>query len=213
MATLGDIIIRVQQLLSVAAGLSAQTYGQPKIVQYVQMAYEDLFNRRFWDDYTRETTYNLNGTTGKTVEDLSSVIKSFKDIEYIWYEDYNNPLGRAPTNRSNSVIRMASFAPDMDAACPFVILPVDLTGTIKVRYRTKDTLPYTETSVVNMHEELIVRAAAAMYVSFDGANSTAIQVLNNSYSTMLATLERLEGQHSKSLYSYDNPSVDRWHDA
>ena len=213
MATLGNIIIRVQQLLSVAAGLSAQTYGQPKIVQYVQMAYEDLFNRRFWDDYTTSSVFTLNGTTGKTVEDLSSLIKSFKDIEYIWYENYNNPLGRAPTNRSNNLIRMASFVPDADAACPFIILPVDLAGTIRVRYRTKDALPYSENSEVNMHEELIVRAAALMYVTFDGANPGAIQSLSNSYSSMLATLERLEGQHSKSLYSYDNPSVDRWHDA
>jgi len=213
MAKLSVIITRVQELLGLSAGLSTQTYAQPKIVQYVQLAYADLFIKRFWDDYSSVSTFTLDGTTGKTVEDLTDLIKSVNDIQYIWYQDYNNPLPKAPNNRPLVNINVACFTPYRDVTCPFRIYPLNASDVIHVRYRTKDTLPYSENDEVNMHEELIVRRAAMMYVMNDAANQTLIQLFTSLYNEHLMQLERLEMKDNRSLYSYSSQNVTEWHDA
>jgi len=66
---------------------------------------------------------------------------------------------------------------------------------------------------VNMHEELIVRRAAMMYVMNDAANQTLIQLFTSLYNEHLMQLERLEMKDNRSLYSYSSQNVTEWHDA
>ncbi len=213
MATLSTLITRVQELLSLAGGLGVQTYAQPKIVQFIQSGYADLADRRFWNDYTQEASYTLDGTTGKVTADLTNIIKSFRDVQYIWYGDYASPLPRVPNNRSQTMIRQLGFTSSGDPTCPFKVLPIDNTGTVHVRYRSKATVPFSEIDDVPMDEELLVRYAALLYLSFDNANQTAITVVNKMYTERLDKLEKLEDNHSKSLYSSSNQIVSEWHDA
>jgi hypothetical protein len=213
MATLAQLITRVQELLSLAGGLGVQTYAQPKIVQFIQMGYTDLVDRRFWNDYTQEASYTLDGSTGKVTTDLTNIIKSFRDIQYIWYGDYAAPLPRLPNNRSQTLIRQLGFTSSGDATCPFKILPVDNTGTVHVRYRSRATLPFTETTEVPMDEELLVRYSAFLYLTFDNANQAAMSIVKTLYTERLNELEKLENNHSKSLYSVSNQVVSEWHDA
>jgi hypothetical protein len=213
MATLSTLITRVQELLSLAGGLGVQTYAQPKIVQFIQMAYTDLADRRFWNDYTQTVTYTLDGSTGKVTTDLTNIIKSFRDIQYVWYGDYASPLPRAPNNRAPDIIRQLSFTSSGDPACPFKIMPVDNTGEVHVRYRSKATVPFTELDNVPMDEELLIRYAALLYLSFDNTNQAAITIINKMYVERLNELEKLENNHSKNLYSSSNQTVTEWHDA
>lgn len=213
MATLSTLITRVQELLSLAGGLGVQTYAQPKIVQFIQMAYTDLADRRFWNDYTQEATYTLDGSTGKVTTDLTNIIKSFRDIQYVWYGDYASPLPKAPNNRSQTLIRQLSFTNTGEASSVFKIMPVDNTGDVHVRYRSKATLPFTELDEVPIDEELLVRRAALMYLTFDNANQAAITLVNNMFNERLNKLENLEDNHSKNLYSSSNQTVTEWHDA
>ena len=213
MATLSTLVTRVLELLSLAGGLGVQTYAQPKIIQFIQMAYTDLVDRRFWNDYTTQSTYTLDGTTGKVTTDLTNIIKSFRDIEYVWYGDYASALPKAPNNRSQTMIRQLSFAASGDPTSPFLILPVDNTGEVHVRYRIKATVPFTELDDVPMDEELLVRFAALLYLTFDNSNQAAIQFVNKMYVERLDKLEKLEDNHSKNLYSSSNQTVTEWHDA
>lgn len=213
MATLAELITRVQSLLSLAGGLGVQTYAQPKIVEFIQMGYTTLCNKRFWNDYTQTAMFTLDGTTGKVTADLTNVIKSFKDIQYIWYEDYANPLSKVPNNRYGSIVRQLGFGNSGIASCPFIIYPVDNVGNVYVRYRTRATTPFTEDQEVPMDEELLVRWAAMMYLTFDNANQAAIQLVTKLYSDHLNDLEKLEENHARSLYSVTNQAVTEWHDA
>lgn len=213
MATLAEIITRVQNLLSLAGGLNVQTYAQPKIVEFVTMGYNTLYKKHFWKDYTTVEKFTLDGTTGRVTADLSAKIKSFKDIEYIWYQDYATPLPIAPSNRSPDMIRQLSFSNSGIASCPFVIYPIDNTGEVWVSYRTKATLPFAETDEIPMDDELLVRWAAMMYLTFDNANQAAISLVTKMYSDYLNELEKLEDNHAKSLYSYTAQTVTEWHDA
>lgn len=213
MATLGALITRVQSLLSLAGGLGVQTYAQPKIVEFIQMGYTTLCNKRFWNDYTTTGSFTLDGTTGRVTADLTNVIKSFKDIQYVWYEDYATPLPKAPNNRYGAMIRQLCFGNSGIASCPFVIYPITNIGNVYVRYRTRANTPFTELDEVPMDEELIVRWAAMMYLTFDNANQAAIQLVTKMYGDHLAELERLEENHAKSLFSVTNQAVTDWHDA
>lgn len=213
MATLDDIITRVQEILSLAGGLNVQTYAQPKIIQFVQMGYNTLYKKHFWKDYTKVEMFTLDGTTGRVTADLSTKIKSFKDIQYIWYQDYATPLPIAPDNRSPDMIRQLSFGASGVAACPFIVYPITNSGNVWVSYRTKATLPFNETDEIPMDDELLVRWAAMMYLTFDNANQAAIQLVTKMYSDYLAELEKLEDNHAKSLYSYTAQTVNEWHDA
>ena len=213
MATLAEIITRVQELLSLAGGLNVQTYAQPKIVQYVQMGYNTLYMKRFWNDYTKVEKFTLDGMTGRVTADLSTKVKSFKDIRYIWYKDYATPLPLAPSNRAPDMIRQLSFGPSGIVSCPFNIFPMDNSGEIWVAYRTKANLPFKETDVVPIDDELIVRWAAMMYLTFDNANQAAIQLVTKMYAEHLSELEKMEDNHARSLYSYTAQTVTEWHDA
>lgn len=214
MATLGDLITRTQTLLSLAGGLAVQTYAQPKIVEFLKMGYATLFDLRFWDDYTTTETYDLNGTTGKTTQDLSAVIKSFRDIQYVWCGDYASPLPRAPDNRPPHLVRQRSFTTSADPLCLFKVLPIDTTGQVHVRYRKRmDIADVNESTEVLMDEELLVRWAAMMYVSMDNANQQAISTFTSMYTDRLAILSKAEDQHEKTLYSSDMQTVDQWYDA
>ena len=213
MATLAEIITRVQNLLSLAGGLNVQTYAQPKIVEFITMGYNTLYKKHFWTDYTTVEKFTLDGTTGRVTADLSAKIKSFKDIEYIWYKDYATPLPIAPANRSPDMIRQLSFSNSGIASCPFVIYPIDNTGEVWVSYRTKATLPFAETDEIPMDDELLVRWAVMMYLTFDNANQAAISLVTKMYSDYLNELEKLEDNHAKSLYSNTAQTVTEWHDA
>lgn len=213
MATLGELITRVQNLLSLAGGLNVQTYAQPKIVEFIQMGYNTLFIKRFWRDYTKVEKFTLDGTTGRVTADLSTKIKSFGDIEYIFYKDYATPLPIAPSNRAPDMIRQLSFSNSGIASCPFTIYPMDNTGDVWVTYRTKAILPFNETDEVPMNDELLIRWAAMMYLTFDNANQAAMQLVTKLYTDHLSELEKLEDNHAKSLYSYTAQTVTEWHDA
>ena len=213
MATLADIITRVQELLSLAGGLNVQTYAQPRIVQFVTMGYNTLYKKRFWKDYTKIEMFTLDGLTGRVTADLSAKILKFSDIQYVWYQDYATPLPIAPENRTPDMIRQLSFGPSGVAACPFTVFPITNSGNIWVAYRTKAIMPFTETYEIPMDDELLVRWAAMMYLTFDNANQAAIQLITKMYSDYLNELEKLEDNHSKSLYSYTAQTVNEWHDA
>lgn len=213
MATLGTLITRVQELLSLAGGLGVQTYAQPKIVQYIQMGYTTLSQLRFWDNYTNETSYTLDGTTGKVTTDLTDIIKSFGDIEYVWLSQYDNALPRAPKNRDENTIYYPCIKPSGVVTCPFKIIPVTTTGAVRVRYRTAATLPFTETDEVPIDEELLVRWAAMMYLTNDAANPAMVQTMTALYKERLSKLETIEGQQSKSLYRVNTSVMTGWYDA
>ncbi len=213
MATVAQLITRVQDLLSLAGGLGVQTYAEPKIIQYIRMAFEDLSDRRFWKDYTILETFALDGTTGKTTADLSSKIKYFRDIQYIFVGKYTKPLPKIPDNRPLEQIHSYGFTNSGDPACPFVITPVTTTENIHVRYRVRPSITYKENDNIPMDEELLVRFAAMMYAVNDAANQTMISMLTNLYTTRLDLLEQAENQHAKLMMSYSNSTVYEWHDA
>lgn len=210
MATLDVLITRTQELLSLFGGLNVQTYAEPKIVQYIQMGYATLFDKRFWDDYTFVGTYVLDETTGKVTEDLSDVLKSFKDFQYIWYEEYDVPLPRMPSNRNPARVQQLCFTTSGDPKCLFRVLPATTSGTVNVRIRTRAETPFKEQDEVPMDEELLVRWAAMMYATNDNANPQLTQTFTSLFTDRLAQLEGLEQQHSKSLYSYSDQTVDTW---
>jgi hypothetical protein len=213
MAKLSDLITRTQTLLSLYGGLNVQQYAQPKIVEFIQMGYTTLFDMRFWDNYTVVNQYDLDGVTGKTTQDLTTVLKRFQDFQYLWLDGFNQPLPRIPNNRAPSMVFQPSFTTSADPKCLFKVIPVTTTGKILVRLRTIADLPFKETDDVPMDGELLTRWASYMYASSDNANTTLISVLQSLYTERLGTLMKQEDQHAKSLYSYDTQTIDEWHDA
>jgi hypothetical protein len=209
-ATLDVLITRTLDLLSLVGGLNVQTYAQPKIVQYIQMGYTTLFDKRFWDDYTTVETYDLDGVTGKTTQDLTDILKTFKDFQYIWYHDWDVPLPRMPSNRNPSHVTQLCFTTSGDPRCLFKVIPYDTTGTVSIRVRTRANTPFVEGDEVPMDEELLVRWAALMYATNDNANPQLTQTFTQLFTDRLDALTQLEQQHSKSLYSYSDQTVNQW---
>src|SRR5687768_10716401 len=137
MATIKELVERIETRLFLAAGLDVQIHAEDQIVEMLRGVYNTLFDDFFDPNYTLYMQATLDGTTGKVVEDLSTIILRYQDIHSVFWDTDETPLPRVTPGTNPSRIRRRSILPSGEASSVFRLYPNDETGPVHIWYKTK----------------------------------------------------------------------------
>jgi hypothetical protein len=196
-STLSQLITRVQERISQAAGSGIQIYAEDRVAEMIWHKFETIFDTRFWPDYSTWETMTLDGTLGVVTTDLTDKIKRFEDIGIIYPEDSDTPLTRVtpfsmnPNNIGGTSARVYESYMATDTSKVFRVWPRASTGNLEVFYRTKPDQFVAEDEIL-FDEQALILGAAWDYLEDDGTNPNASSKMERLY------LDRVD-QISKNL--------------
>lgn len=179
MASIKQLIERIETRLFMVAGLDVQIHAEGQIEEMLRSTYNTLFDD-FWDpEYTLYTSAMLNGTTGEVTTDLSTMILRYKDIHTVYWNEDEDPLPRVSPGASFGRIRRRSMMPSGKAETVFKVVPSDETGPVHIWYRTRiaddiwDDQKYD--TPINMDDEVLLLGVVYEFLVNDDSNARATE--------------------------------------
>lgn len=192
--TLRQAIDGVLARVGLASGADVQVYSEDIIKAIIHHKINVLFDEHWWPQfYNPGETFTLDGTTGVVTADLTTKIKRYQDIRFVWYKDDKTPLPRIGTrDNPNNVKRMSIVAYGVGGKI-FRIYPLNTTGNLTIAYRTLPTLPENEDDVIDFDRDLIILGSAYDYLNGLGTNPSEEEKLltffNNRYDQLKKIIE------------------------
>ena len=175
---LTQLVTRVTERLSMVSGRSVQLYAEDRIVEMIQHKFDILFDLVFWSQFCSWRTSTLDGTTGVVTENLTTILKRFKDIQVIYRYGTDIALNEFPQSVLNPDTVKGStpkfFEPVSNTEKVFRIIPVTATGQITYRIRTKPD-PFTEEDEINFDDQALILGATYDYLEDSGTNPQATE--------------------------------------
>lgn len=177
MATIKSLIERVETRLFLVSGVDVQIHAEGQIEEMIRSTYNTLFDD-FWDqNYTYFITTTLDGTTGEVVEDLSTLITRYQDINTAYWDTDETPLPRVSPGASLSRIRTRAIMPSANPTKVFKMVPATETGSVHLWYRTRLTDDIWETqnydTQIMMDDEMLLHGVVSEFLVNDGSNMEA----------------------------------------
>lgn len=187
MPTLREVIDAVLLRASLEGGVDTNQYADEPVAQIIQSTFDSLFDMWWWPQFyvPADVSFALDGTSGTVTTDISSKIKRFIDIRYVWYGNNQSPLPRANIRSNPRNVRQQCIAPINDASKVFMVLPVTSNDTITLAYRTKPDTFEGDDAVIDFDKELLVLGAAYDYINSIGLNPGAEDKLQSMYQMRL----------------------------
>lgn len=212
MATIEQLLVRIETELYLAAGLDVQTHAEDPIINLIRKYYNIYFDKFWWDNTIVQETMTLDGTTGKVTIDLSEKILRHNDIYSIYYSTGPKPLPKRSLAVNPAIATRICYGPESDATKVFKIYPITTVGDVHLFYRTRiaDSVWESITTIteINMDDELLVSSVCADYISTEGSNPDEVTKHQRMAADRLKTLTRLEldGGFSKTSQANNIPT-------
>lgn len=214
MATIETLVNRILTRLFMVSGLDVQVHAEDQIVDMLRSSYNELFEKVWWRYNTFAVNATLDGTTGQIVEDLSSSILRFKDINSIYYDLEETPLPQLTPSGRLSEIRTRCYAPNNSPKL-FTFYPQDETGQVTIWYRTWvpdavwDNNQFT--TELNFDSEVLMYSVMMEFLAVDDSNQTAAKLYAGKFRDRLNELQQQQWQapFSKRNLERDGP-LTRW---
>ena len=142
--TISQVVQDALGILGEVTGVGTQAYSEPRMVKDAGRAFNMLFKKHWWRQYTTWTTQTLDGVTGTVVSGTAfTQVIDFDDFAAVHPVNSSSPLPTMPelTNPSSITGDTARYWTAMNASEPSYrgkkirIIPVTATGDINVRAR------------------------------------------------------------------------------
>ena len=182
-STLSDLVSRTLTRLSQVGGAGVQTYSEDIIAEMIQHKFDELFDRRFFDEYSAWYTWALDGTLGVVTTDLTDIVKRIQDVRVIFREGYNTPITKLSTSvnpflYSGVIPKGYTGHPSANRALQF--WPKSATGNVNVHARTKPEA-FQPDDEIKMDDQVLILGAAYDYLEDDGSNPAATAKFQTMY--------------------------------
>lgn len=199
MATIGTLIARVEARIALAVGLDVQIVDEPRMLEMLRSKYNSLFDDTWWTNYMTLGTYDLDGTTGLIVGDVTDKINRFVDIHSVFYNQLPDPLPILKFNLNPTQSRRPCLTPFVsDPTKMFKVYPVDQVATVNVWFRTRlrddQWEQDNDETEVNMDDEMLILGTVFEYLSDDGSNDSAAQKYQGLFMERRKQMTKLEFQ-------------------
>lgn len=216
MATIEQLITRIESRLALAAGLDVQVGAEDRLIEALRHKYTILFDDFWHRRYMNFKSLPLDGVTGTVAVDLSADIKSFDDINGIYYDQDEKPMPQLDIGTNPASYRTRCVFPNSDPQKVFTVYPLDTTGTVYFWYRTKlgedvwDTPLYN--TEINMDDELLILGTVYDFLVDDGSNQRAEQKFERMFNSRLKQIRDKQWimPISKTSQATDGPAT-RWY--
>lgn len=180
MATIQTLVERIEKRLFLLSGLDVQIHAEDQIVEMLRGVYNNLFDD-FWDqDLLLYQSFDLNGTTGEIVGDLSETVLRYKDIHSVYLDECETPLPKVTPGSNVSELRREAIMPSGDPVTVFKVVPSDTVGTVGVWYRTRiaddvwDNQDFEQS--IPMDDELLLLGVVYEFLVNDDSNQQAAKM-------------------------------------
>lgn len=186
-----ELLISIQKDIGLVSGTAVQTYSEPQIYRGLQLMFDMMFRKRFWDHLTDWYELTLDGVNGLFSTDINNTCAGFEDIEQIWTRDFSRQIVK-PFDTSYKQVTGASalyYTPIVydadDASNKFAkkviqFWPVTATDVVAVRMRKKPA-DFVPDDVVPFPSDIISIGTAWRVLSMDGINPAAAQSAEKMY--------------------------------
>lgn len=191
--TAEQIMLAVEKDVGLVSGTAVQSYSEPLIYQAIQVIFDMMFRKRFWDHLTDWYEYPLNGINGLLASDIDGVCKGFEDIECIWLSDFSRQVVK-PYQPDYKIVTGSNalyYTPVIyNAASPddfnkkvIRFWPNTATGSVAMRIRSKPA-DFVPQDLVPFPSDVISMGAAWKLLESDGINPTAAQTAQQLYEVL-----------------------------
>lgn len=189
--TLRKAIDNTLTRMSLASGADVQVYSEEPLKLIIQQLFNTLFDSDeiWWPQFYTEGEEFTLGSNGEVTANLSTKIKRFQDIRYIWYGSWPNPLPRVHGRYNPSLSGNYSYGPSNTTGKVFRLYPSTVSGTVTVGYRTKPDDFDVDTDIIDMDDDLIIYGAAYDYLNSLGLNAVAEEKFLNRFQDRYNTLK------------------------
>lgn len=177
--TAKEITQAVVKLAGLVSGTGVQTYTEPQILQSIQLQFDMLFIKRYWEWLTDWHTVVLSGAGGLIASNINSFCSDFVDIDQIYINGTSRrvvkPIDREHfrASGSNPMYYTPLMWTDALAATKLIkFWPITATGSVDIRCRTKPAV-FIPTDTVPFSDVVITNAATWHLLDNDGINPTA----------------------------------------
>lgn len=215
MATIKSLIERIETRLFMISGLDVQIHAEGQLEEMLRGVYNTLFDDFWHPDYTLYRSGQLDGSTGQITDDLTDVIRRFKDLHTIYYDEDEDPLPRVTPGTSLGRVRTRSVMPSGDPKTVFKIVPFDTTGPVHFWYRTKIADKVWEDqdydTTINMDDEVLMLGVMYEWLVNDDSNQAATQEYRSKFLMRQQQMREAQWQIplSKRKLERDGP-LTRW---
>jgi hypothetical protein len=182
--TINQVVQDALGILGEVTGIGTQQYSEPRMVKDAGRAFNMLFKKHWWKQYTTWTKETLDGVTGTPVGTPFVQVIDFDDFAAVHTDGATGPLPTLPESSNQFAITgdtarywtaMNTFEPNY-AGKKIRIVPVTATGDINVRARFHP-LPagtdWTGTTNLEFDRDLLVFGTAYVALSGDDLNPQA----------------------------------------
>jgi hypothetical protein len=195
MATIEQLVTRIETRLAMVAGLDVQIHAEDRLIEMLRHKYNTLFDE-FWDNDTTEfLSTTVVGATGYVTEDLTTLIKRFSDIHSVYYDQDERPLPQVALGINPARIRTRSVMPDNDPEHVFKIVGTGISNVpVGIWYRTKiDDAVWNDgfyDTQINMDDEVLLLGVVAEFLVTDDSNQSAAQMYSGLFGQRLSQLRK-----------------------
>lgn len=177
MATINQLMMRIEKRLFLAAGIDVQVHAEDQIIEMIRGIYDTLFDDFWYPEYTYEMTSDLDGTTGHIVDNISNKVRRFKDIHTVYYNQDDRPLPLIKPGTSVDRTRTRGILPSANTEKVFTMVPRDTQGPLHFWYRTKlpdsvwEDLQFD--TEIPFDDNVLLYGAVYEFLVMDGSNDKA----------------------------------------
>jgi hypothetical protein len=193
--TIREIVTDAQETLGDVPGAGVQTYADDRMFRDCIRAF-NIFHKKYpWEQYTSWSMVDLDGITGKIVDDTFQHLKDYEDIFAVFPENSNFQIPVLDRRRNPNTLlgtrglfwtALPTIDPDYQFKRIQIIPPTTL-GKVVISWRhyprsfdAKGKQQGWEwDDVMDLDEDMLVHAVAWMTLSSDDINSGAAQDQQN----------------------------------
>jgi hypothetical protein len=181
---IGDVVQDALGILGEVTGVGTQLYSEPRMVKDAGRAFNMLFKKHWWKQYTYWVTVPLGGGSGTIAADVFMQVIDFDDFAAVHRENQSKglptlPEDMNPASLSGTTAQFWSSLDALDVNYPnrkIRIFPKSAEGKIDVRARYHPLAsgsPWSTIQVVHLDRDLLAYGTAYMALSGDDLNPQA----------------------------------------
>lgn len=182
--TINDIVQDALGILGEVTGVGTQLYSEPRMIKDAGRAFNMLFKKHWWRNYTQWVTVTLDGVNGVITTTPFTQVLDFDDFAAVHRSGIASALPTLPEKMNPNTITGTTarfwsglLTSDVNYAGKKIkVYPVTATGDIDVRARYHPLTAgseWTGATVVDMDRDLLVFGTAYVALSGDDLNPTA----------------------------------------
>lgn len=186
-ATIRQIVDAALPAIGEVAGEGVNTFSDDKLMADAVAAFDLLFKKCYWPQYTTWFQVTLDGVTGKITTDAFTSVRDFEDIYAVHRDGENYPMPILAKKVNPYAITGTrplywTSLPPTDANYrdrKILTYPLVATGMLNVQarvYPVANTDAITWNTVINLDKQMMVDGTAYFALSSDETNGSAAEL-------------------------------------